>query len=84
MNLKPYGTASFVTDDPDALAAHLHGRYDLACIRPCLNEAYRLGSDSSGMIVTIYRHGTVLVQGRQAKAAAMLLRDLCEEGGKAA
>lgn len=83
MKLKSHGGASFSTNDPDALAAHLHGRHELACVRPCLNEAYRLASDSSGMIVVIYQSGTVLVQGRQAKAAALLLRDLCESEGAA-
>lgn len=83
MHLKPHSDVSFVTNDPDDLAAHLHGRYELACIRPYLNEAYRLVSDSGGMIVMIYANGTVLVQGRQARAAALLLSDLCESEGAA-
>lgn len=82
MHLKSHSDLSFVTDDPDALAAHLHGRYDLVCICPYLNEAYRLVSDSGDMIVMIYANGTVLVQGRQVRAA-LLLSNLCESEGVA-
>lgn len=84
MHLKPHSDGSFLTDAPDALAAHLHGRYNLSCVRPCLNEAYRLASDSGSMVVIIHQNGTVFVQGRQAKAATLLLTDLREEGGEAA
>jgi hypothetical protein len=70
---------SFQTFSPNALAAWLKAAHGFAEQTPMANEVYRLAGD--GMIVTIFRLGLVLAEGRNAAAAVLLLSDLCDEAG---
>jgi len=73
---------SFQTFSPNALARWLMDAHGFIEQMPTAGEVYRLHTE--GMVVTIFRLGLILCEGRNASAAVLLLSDLCvEEGGDA-
>jgi hypothetical protein len=70
---------SFETLAPGALATWLLIEHGFTEQIPMANEAYRLAS--GGMVISVFPSGLVLAEGRNAAAAAEILKELCDADG---